>query len=349
VVDSGLRAGLDDLDGEQSAAAPARHPVVHQLLRAGRIATIVAVVAAVAFAVDREWGPVRDTIRALSWKSLLASLTAVVLGMFATVKVWQHLLAAMGTRIRYRHAAQVNLVGQLGKYLPGSLWAFVLQTQLGKRYEVPRTRALVTLLLSAGVSSVTALSLGALVAEPLSHRWGGAAWLLLAGPLGLLALVPPVLTRIANLALTLLRRPRMAGRIQPGQVLRAVAWSYASWLLFGLQLWVLTGALAKQSWSGYVITTGAFALAMSAGFLAFVLPSGVGAREAVIVAGLAPLASAGPALAIALTSRLLFTIADVSTALAAVGAARFSKHRHGPAHNLDVGDQDRGSQSSTRI
>jgi hypothetical protein len=327
-----------DLDDDEPAAASTTHrrPAVRRALRILRVAVVIAVVAAVAYAADREFGAVRATLRALSWKSLTASLAAVVLGMFATVKVWQHLLASMGTRIRYRQAAQVNLVGQLGKYLPGSVWAFVLQTQLGKRYKIPRTRALITLLLSAGITSVTALSLGVLVAEPLSHRWGEAAWLLLIGPLALVTLIPQVLTRIANLALKLLRRRQMTQQLRAGEIARAIAWSYISWLLFGLQLWILTGALAKQSLTGFVITTGAFGFAMSAGFLAFVLPSGLGVREAVIVAGLAPLAAAGPALAIALTSRLLFTVADVGTALAAVAAARFSAHRHTVAHNVTM-------------
>ena len=327
---------IDDESSAAATAAVARHPGIRQVIRVMRLVIVIAVLAAVVYAGDREFHDVRNTIRALSWKSLTASLAAVVLGMFATVKVWQHLLASMGTEVRYRQAAQVNLVGQLGKYLPGSVWAFVLQTQLGKRYKIPRARALITLLLSAGITSVTAVSLGALVAAPLSHHWGGAAWLLLAGPLALVTVIPPVLTRIANLALRLLRRPQMSEQLRSGEVVRAVIWSYVSWLLFGLQLWVLTGALAKQSLSGFVITTGAIAFAMSAGFLTFVLPSGVGVREAVLVAGLAPLAAAGPALAIALTSRLLFTIADVGTALAAVAAARFSAHRHAVARNVTM-------------
>jgi len=338
VFDADIHYDLD-VDDESPSVAPAatqRHPAVRRVFRVLRVFIVLAVVAAVVYAVNHEFHAVRATIRALSWKSLTASLAAAVLGMFATVKVWQHMLASMGTHVRYRQAAQVNLVGQLGKYLPGSLWAFVLQTQLGKRYGIPRSRALITLLLSAGITSVTAVSLGALVAGPLSHRWGGAAWLLLAGPLALVTVIPRVLTRIANLALRVLRRPQMTEQLRAGEIVRAVAWSYVSWLLFGLQLWVLTGSLAKQSLWGYVITTGAFAFAMSAGFLTFILPSGVGVREAVIVAGLAPLAAAGPALAIALTSRLLFTIADVGTALTAVAAVRFSAHRHAVAHNQDL-------------
>jgi uncharacterized membrane protein YbhN (UPF0104 family) len=310
--------------GDQAGAPPARHPLVHRLIQAGRVLVFLAVIVVVGYTAVHEWDSVRRTISALSWKSLLGAQLAVLLGMAATVKVWQHLLAAMGTRVRYHAAAQVNFVGQLGKYLPGSVWAFVLQAQLGKRYRIPRARSLVALLLSAGLTVVTGLSLAALAARSLAHQWGPSGWLLLAGPLTLVTVVPAVLTKIGNLALRAMRKPLFEVHLIGGEVLRAVLWSFVSWLLFGFQLWLLTGSLAKQSVGGYAICAGAFALAMSAGFLAFVLPSGVGVREAVIVAGLAPLAAGGPALALALTSRLIFTIADITTAAIALLSSRMA-------------------------
>lgn len=311
---------------------PSRHPALHRLIQVGRVLVFLAVVAAVCYTAVKEWGEVRKTIDALSWRSLIAAQAAVLIGMLLTVKVWQHLLAAMGTKIRYRAAAEVNLVGQLGKYLPGSVWAFVLQTQLGKRYRIPRARALVALLLSAGVTAVTGLSLAALVAAPLSHRWGPVLWLLALGPLTLLTLIPYVLTKISNLALRAMRRPVFEVSLIGSEILRAMLWSFLSWLFFGAQLWLLMGSQSKQSLHGYVICTGAFALAMTAGFVAFILPSGVGVREAVIVTGLSSLAHSGPALAIALTSRLLFTITDVSTAGLATLSARLTGQHVGKGH-----------------
>lgn len=320
----------DDENAQEPAPAPqqGRHPLVHRLIDIGRVVVFLAVIAAVVYAVDREWASVRKTIDSLSWKSLVAAFVAIVLGMFATVRVWEHLLAAMGIRIPYLRAAQVNLVGQLGKYLPGSVWAFALQAQLGKRYGISRPKALVALMLSAGVTTVAALVLAAGSAPELARHLSGAAWLLCAGPLTLVLLYPPLLTRIANLALRVLRKPLLKKTLLGREVFWALVWGLVSWLLFGVQLWLLTGGLhLHQSPKTVLIATGAFALGMSAGFLAFFLPSGVGVREAVIVAGLAPITSSGTALALALTSRLLFTIADISTALSAALVARLRRDR----------------------
>jgi uncharacterized membrane protein YbhN (UPF0104 family) len=322
---------MAEVEVSEVGAVPGRHPLVHRLIQLGRVVVFVAVVAAVVYAVDKEWGSVRKTIGSLSWKSLIAAFAAIVLGMFATVRVWEHLLAAMGIRIPYLRAAQINLVGQLGKYLPGSVWAFVLQAQLGKRYGLYRPKALVALMLSAGVTTVAALVLAAFASPELVDHFGPAAWLVCAGPLTVFLLYPPLLTKIANLVLRVIRKPQLRKPLIGPAVFRALVWALISWVFWGLQLWLLTGGLnLHQSFSTVLVCTGAFALGMSAGFLAFFLPSGVGVREAVIVAGLAPIAHHGTALALALTSRLLFTIADVSTALTALLAARV---RHGTAED----------------
>lgn len=320
---------LEAAEPETDPDAPARHPMLHRLLQVGRIVVILVVAAAVAYAMITNWDGIVQTFRVLSWKSLIAIVVAIACSMFASVKVWQHLLAAMGTEVRFGHAAQVNLVGQLGKYLPGSVWAFVIQTQLGKRFRIPRARALVALLLAAGMSIVTALAVGALGVGPLVDRWGNWAWLLALGPIGLVALAPPLLTRIANLAIKLMRRLQLDANLRAKHVLIATLWCFVSWAFLGLHVWLLTGSLADQTVSGYVICTAAISLAMASGFIAFVLPSGIGVREAILIAGLAPIATTKEALAIALASRILFTIADLLSALGGVIASRITLRRHG--------------------
>ena len=76
------------------------------------------------------------------------------------------------------------------------------------------------------------------------------------------------------------------------------------------------------------------AIAMTAGLFAFVSPSGLGVREAVLVATLAPVltssGSVGAAIAIALASRLIFTLADLLGAgLAALSGSRLVRRAGG--------------------
>ena len=312
----------EDAVDEGSRGGHARHPVVQRSLSLLRLLLVLAVAGAVAYAVIRDWSSVRMTLRDLSLKSLIVSLLAAMAALLATVQVWRQLLAATGHPLGGAHAARVYLGGQLARYLPGSVWAFLAQAQLAQRHEIPRMRSIVAVLLTVTVTTATGLSISVFAVPSLTHRWGAVAWVLVAAPLSLVALVPRVLTRIGNSILRLLRRPGLSAPLAPGNVYRAVCWSLLGWLLSGVQLWALVHHAAHVSGADFPLATAAFALAVCAGFAAFVLPSGVGVREAVIVAGLTSVTSSGVALGLALVSRLLCAVADVLMAAAAVGVAR---------------------------
>lgn len=298
---------------------------------AARIIVIVAVLAAVGVAVAHDWAAVKGTVAKLSWVSLAASFVSAALALFATMKVWHVLLAGLGSRVHTSHASHIYFTGQLARYVPGSVWAVLMQAHLGRAHRVPRIRAMLALLLAVMVTTATGLTVTVFVVPTLGHRWGSAAMVLLLGPLTLLALTPPLFTKAANLALRLLRRPPLERAIPARSIAIAAAWSFAAWALYGLHLFVLAHAVRGADLTDYPRITATLALAVCAGFLAFLLPSGIGVREAVIVAGLAGSMSAGSALAVALMSRLLCALCDVLSAAVASIASRVVRQRHARA------------------
>jgi uncharacterized membrane protein YbhN (UPF0104 family) len=109
-------------------------------------------------------------------------------------------------------------------------------------------------------------------------------------------------------------------------VLTACAWLAATWVLFGLHLWLLANALGAPGLNGVTRCIGGFALAMAAGVVFVFAPSGAGVREALIVAALSPVMTTGQALGIAVVSRALFILADVGSAgAAALSGARWMR------------------------
>ncbi|MGQ7387952.1 hypothetical protein ACTGWU_10765, partial [Streptococcus suis] len=76
-----------------------------------------------------------------------------------------------------------------------------------------------------------------------------------------------------------------------------------------------------------LLCIGTMALAMVVGLVAFLLPSGIGAREFIIVAALSPIVGVGPATAYAAVSRLMFVAADLLTAGGAAAIAADARRR----------------------
>jgi glycosyltransferase 2 family protein len=281
---------------------------------------VVAVVASIGLAVVSEWDEVLVSVQQLTWWTLVLAFVAVVLGVMAGVEVWHSIVAALGSPLPYGAAAQIVMVGQLGKYIPGSVWAFVAQTELGRRANVPRARAFVGVLVATGISVVTAFLLAPLALPTVANPWVRAA--MMVSPAALLALYPPLLSWVVRTALKLLRRPQPDLHISGRSILRATFFSLVTYAAFGTHLWLLARSVSDMGPARIVLCTAAMALAMTLGVFAFLAPSGLGVREAFVVAALVPVVPLGQALGISLVSRFLFVAADLTSASVALLAAR---------------------------
>jgi len=124
--------------------------------------------------------------------------------------------------------------------------------------------------------------------------------------------------RLVNIGPRLVRRPPVEQKVTWRGILTASGWSLASWLSHGASLWVLSVAVGAPVGESLPLCLGGIALAMAAGFLVVVAPSGIGVRELVIIASLAPVLDRPEALAVALVARLLFTVADLVAAAVVV-------------------------------
>jgi uncharacterized membrane protein YbhN (UPF0104 family) len=298
-------------------------------LPAVKAALALAIAGCLVYSIVRQWSEVEHAWLSLAWQSVLLSFTATIAGMLASVMAWRASLKDLEYEVSFLTAARINFIGALGKYLPGVFWAYVLQMEFGRQAGLPRTRALIASVVAVGLATTTGLVLGTLALPSLlanaraavsyggSVRYTLSIFLVLA-PVALLCATPAVLTRLVQLVLRVLRRPPLTRRLSWRGVLRVAGWTTVTWLCFGTHLWLLANAQAAPGAASLFRLVGAFAVAMTLGLFAVFVPSGLGVREAVLVAALTPLLGAGAgvgvALGIAVASRMLFILADLVAA-----------------------------------
>jgi hypothetical protein len=250
---------------------------------------------------------------------VLASLTAAMW-------VWRTLLAGMGSPLSLGVASRVLFVGQLGKYLPGSVWPVLAQMELATEHDVPRHRTAAASLLNMAVSVLGAMIV-AVVTLPftggLTQYWWTALIII---PL-LACLHPPVLNTILRLGFKILKRPPLEQPLTGRVIAQAICWSLVSWIFYGLQIWVLMLRLGAHPLSSLPLSVGAFAFAWAVGFVIVLAPAGAGFREVLLVLILSPAVGTDAATAITLVSRVATTLADVITAGAATLSYRREKKR----------------------
>lgn len=303
-----------------------RSTLVRRLLRPFALVLVLAF--AVLFVVQN-WTGIWTGINRLNAASVGGALVAILMGLFAAMLSWRAVLAGMGSPLPILAAARVYFLGQLGKYIPGSIWPILAQTELSREYGVPRTRsgfaALIGMMIALVVGVVVAtVSLAASSGSALLSYW----WLVFVVVGGAIALVPRVLNRLIRVSSGLVRRPVESIEEVPGRaILISAAWCALMWVMFGVHLWLLARGIGAPNNGLFLLATGAYALAGVVGFVIVVLPAGAGAREAILLLALAPAIDRDNALALALISRFLMLIGDGISAGGAICGERLHQ-RH---------------------
>ena len=285
--------------------------------RVARVVFAVVAFGGLVWATVSQWSRVADTLGSLSIASLVLGAVAMAAGTFCSFPAWRAILADLGSPLPARSAFGIFFLAQLGKYIPGSLWPVLAQMELGKAHGVPRKRSGVALLLTMAMG-LTAAGLVAAATLPFVASLSAYRWVLVVPAVGLVVLHPAVFRWVTTRALRLVGRGPLEGSLSGRGVAVALAWSIAQWLGYGAAVWLVARELPGSPDGLFLLATGAYALAWSAGFLFVVAPAGAGVREGGIVLLLTPSFGAGPALGIALVARLLATVGDLVWGVGAV-------------------------------
>lgn len=321
-----------DTGAAPDTGAPAARSRRTILLTTGRVVLLLGVLAAAAVALARHWDSVSATIATMSWSTIVPSAGLVALGIACGTLSWQVLVDDLGEPIGAGRGAQIFLVGQLGKYLPGSVWAYLLQLELGRRAGLARARVFAATIFSLAVAVVAALVVGTIALPELlaaDPSLGWLRWLYVLLPFGLICLHPRILTAVATVGFRLVRHPRPSHPVRVRTVVHSLAWALGSYLSYGLHLWLLARDEATVAAGELLLFIGVMGIAMVSGLVAVVLPSGAGIRELVLVTGLTPFVGPGTAIAYAAVSRVLFTVADLAMAGGAAALGVLARRREG--------------------
>jgi uncharacterized membrane protein YbhN (UPF0104 family) len=330
---AGERPGGDDAShgGGRRVWAAVRRILTGRPVRWGFTAAAVAIGC---YAVARQWTDVRAALASIGVLTVAAAMVSVLLAMFASMQMWRVLLAALGSPRPIRVGARIMFVGQLGKYLPGSVWSVLAQMELGNAHRVPRHHSGSASVLAMLMALLSGL-LTALVTLPFVARSTPYLWAFLAAPFLLACLHPKVLNYGLGRLFRLTRRPPLEQPLTARAIAISLTWSFGAWILYGLQIWLLATRLGAPRGTTALLALGGFAFAWSVGFLVVFVPAGAGVRDLLLVALLSPVIGVGAATAVALVSRVLTTAGD----MLAAGAAPWYSTRSGPRRRASNPDE----------
>ena len=257
----------------------------------------------------------------------LAAASAVCLLTFAVlIETWRRVLQQLGSHLSFGAAARVWFVSNLGKYVPGRIWAVTTMAMMAGEYGVTVgvVGASSAVLMAANVA--TGFSVVLLTSVGTVQRLAGSVAAVVAVTISLFVLLfatPWIATHWNRLAKRF-HRAQLTVSIPPTAILVAIAGTTVSWFLYGLAFMLLVRSIIGPVAEPYTAFVTANAAAYLVGYLMIIAPAGIGFRE-VALATLLPalsIATAPQAAVITIVSRLWLTVLEIVPSLAALAARR---------------------------
>lgn len=254
---------------------------------------------------------------------------------------WHALLRLLGARLPLAASAHSWFLGGLARYVPGKVASLLGRLVICRRHGVPPTTAGLGLVMEQALYAVLALAfllVAALVQAPVVPTSPPALALLVAVAAAIaLLLHPRIFHPLSAWGLRLTgTAPDGAARPRPGALLAVAALLLAGWLVYGIGGYFLVRSLTALEAVHLPTVTLAFLGAWAAGFLAFLVPAGLGVREATLALLLSPLLRGPADVAVAVLARLTW----VGVELAGAGLASLAVRGRSP-EAAPVGRADR--------
>jgi len=267
---------------------------------------------------------IREFSWVMNWPLLLISTLLLGISYYFTPEGWVRLAGAAGCDADRSSLRSAWLLSQLGRYVPGKVWL------LAGRVGYLRTNGLST-------ARSTAVPFLEILYTAAAAGLTGALPILLSNDLsfGEPAIKTAVIASSACLLLIPLLSPllRLVYRMKFGSVpdrLPLPGPAETAWLI-GLYaiLWILRGAALYLWVRGFGLLSISPAACISAapfswlaGYIVFLVPGGIGVREAAAVAMIAPAGMTGPVLAVVAGQRLALSAIEVCFSLKAARNSR---------------------------
>jgi glycosyltransferase 2 family protein len=286
-----------------------------------RVTFAILAVAAVAFAgwaLAAQLREFRDSSVRLQprWSLIVASSGLVLFAHLVLIETWRRVVAAWDAELSFAAAMRIWCVSNLGRYVPGKVWAIAAMGAMARARGVSAVAAagsslvinIVNIIVGTGVAAVMG-------AEFLGER---AASFALSGGL-LLALI--ALPALIPYAVRLVNRVTGRGYSVP-DLPRSAFWISAigcalAWMLYGVAFQIFVFAVLGEAPGSTASYVAAYTASYVLGYIALFAPGGIGVREGMLIEALRrlPFATAGGPGIVALSSRLWLSVLEIMPGL----------------------------------
>ncbi len=278
--------------------------------------------------ISTQWDAVRSQPWSLHWYWLATSAAVTWFGVVWLVFLWRTVIVMFsGQPLDFWSAYRIAALSNLGKYIPGKLWSVMGLIYFLREEGHPTSAAIGATVLHQAYTLISGILFATLILG--LNVWGEIPIAIIVGVLvaSLTMVYPPVLERVLNFGLRLVRRDPVAIRLRIASAgVLYVGYSVA-WVIYGAGFWMMSKAFGIPAGPFWPVVA-SYGGAYLAGFLALFAPGGLGVREGILALMLGPYLPPGLPAVVAVLSRLWMTAIELLGLLPLLFLGKKSKKLH---------------------
>jgi len=265
------------------------------------------------FFVARQWNQLPDFDWRFSPGWLVVSVVCVALFYTVQSELWRVVIHSLGEHIDARPGRAVWGKSLIARYVPTNVLMVVGRVVMAEGHGVPKRVTLASVAYELALAVGTAVMVGAYFVIRLPELEGRPARyaLLLLIPAVLVAVHPRVFRPLAAFALGKLGREALPRVLPFGRVLQLCLAYIACWATIGLGLYAFAAAVHPVDLSDLPYIASSYPVAFCVAVVTFIVPSGIGTRDAALATAMAVVLPGTVATAIAVAFRILQTLVEL--------------------------------------
>lgn len=256
------------------------------------------------------WSKLKDYSFQFNPLLLILSFLLLIIYFLLSVYGWKRCLKLLGIKIKYLKTAGIWFSSQLMRYIPGNIWFVFGRTEQLKKEEFPREITVLSSVIETIFILMGSATLFLVYILFILKQFYLIIPLII---LGLIFLHPKILLPITNFFLKIIKKPKLEIKIKYWKMLLLYLYYASIQILEGLAFALLVSSFVKDV--PFLILIAIFEGAWILGYLTFLTPSGLGAREGFMILLLKPYFPIEICVMISLISRIQWVILEVVIAL----------------------------------
>jgi len=249
--------------------------------------------------VTTSWKDVQSVFHAPDWKWMCLSLIGFSAFYLFRVLSWQQILRTLGYPLTFMASGRILLLSEVTRYVPGNIWSILGRIGFSREAGVPTDKSFFATVVEVLATLASALVTGGLLAlvAPQLPMWTKV--MLGIAIVAILVILVSIrhVGKMVNWALRKLHRETVVWDIKPRKFLLLLGYYCIAWFGFSIGGYASVAAIISLPVASTTAILAAMPLSWFIGYVSFITPSGIGFREASIVAMLNPILGASAVIA----------------------------------------------------